>query len=297
MAIERKFVIENQRRILLKEFLMKESQRAGFGGIKIQRTPLGTLITLEVERPGLIIGKGGKRIKELTDTIASKFGLENPQIEIEEVSDSVALNANLMAQKVAAALERGWHFRRVGHSTVRRIMDAGARGCQVIISGKLTGDRHRMEKFTMGYIKYCGEVADRVMDVGIAVAKTKPGIIGIKVKIMGPDARLPDEIEILEEEKKETSKEIAERKAKMEKEEMLEKLEKIPVLDLPNMNKNILEEIDKAGIKNARQLYEVDINDLIEIKGIGIKRAEKLKEILKEVLKKDESKGDKSNEQ
>ncbi|MCD6222845.1 MAG: 30S ribosomal protein S3 [Thermoplasmata archaeon] len=294
MAIERKFVQENQKRVLLKEFLMKESERAGFGGIKIQRTPLGTLITLEVERPGLIIGRGGKRIKELTETIANKFGLENPQIEIEEVSDNAALNAQLMAQKVAAALERGWHFRRVGHSTVRRIMDAGARGCQVIISGKLTGDRHRTEKFTMGYIKYCGEVASRVMDEGMATAKTKPGIIGVKVRIMPPNARLPDEIDILEEAKEEAKE--TRTKAEIEKEEMLEKLESVSVDDL-GLNKLVLEELKKAGIKNARQLYEMDINDMIEIKGIGIKRAEKLKEMVKEVLKKYESEGDKSDEQ
>ena len=294
MAIERKFVQENQKRVLLKEFLMKESERAGFGGIKIQRTPLGTLITLEVERPGLIIGRGGKRIKELTETIANKFGLENPQIEIEEVSDKAALNAQLMAQKVAAALERGWHFRRVGHSTVRRIMDAGARGCQVIISGKLTGDRHRTEKFTMGYIKYCGEVASRVMDEGIATAKTKPGIIGVKVRIMPPGARLPDEIDILEEAKEEAKE--TRTKAEIEKEEMLEKLESVSI-DEWSLNKLVLEELKKAGIKNARQIYEMDINDMIEIKGIGIKRAEKLKEMVKEVLKKYESEGDKSNEQ
>ena len=294
MAIERKFVQENQKRVLLKEFLMKESERAGFGGIKIQRTPLGTLITLEVERPGLIIGRGGKRIKELTETIANKFGLENPQIEIEEVSDKAALNAQLMAQKVAAALERGWHFRRVGHSTVRRIMDAGARGCQVIISGKLTGDRHRTEKFTMGYIKYCGEVASRVMDEGIATAKTKPGIIGVKVRIMPPGARLPDEIDILEEAKEEAKE--TRTKAEIEKEEMLEKLESVSIDEL-SLNKLVLEELKKAGIKNARQIYEMDINDMIEIKGIGIKRAEKLKEMVKEVLKKYESEGDKSDEQ
>ncbi len=294
MAIERKFVQENQKRVLLKEFLMKESERAGFGGLKIQRTPMGTLITMQIERPGLIIGKGGKRIKELTEIIEKKFGVENPQIEIEEVGGNVALNAQLMAQKVAAALERGWHFRRVGHSTVRRIMDAGARGCQVIISGKLTGARHRTEKFTTGYVKYCGEVAKQVMEEGAAVAITKPGIIGVKVRIMPPDARLPDEVEILEEKKEEIKEEI--RKAEAKKEEALEKLEQMDVMDIPGIPSNVLTAIKKAGVKNARELYEMDINDLVEIKGIGIKRAEKLKEVLKEVLEKNESEGNKSNE-
>ena len=294
MAIERKFVQENQKRVLLKEFLMKESERAGFGGLKIQRTPMGTLITMQIERPGLIIGKGGKRIKELTEVIEKKFDVENPQIEIEEVGGNVALNAQLMAQKVAAALERGWHFRRVGHSTVRRIMDAGARGCQVIISGKLTGARHRTEKFTAGYVKYCGEVAKQVMEEGMAVAITKPGIIGVKVRIMPPDARLPDEVEILEERKEEIKEEL--KKAEARREEALEKLEAMDVMDIPGIPSNVLTAIKKAGVKNARELYEMDINDLVEIKGIGIKRAEKLKEVLKEVLEKNESEGNKGNE-
>jgi len=294
MAIERKFVQENQKRVLLKEFLMNESERAGFGGLKIQRTPMGTLITMQIERPGLIIGRGGKRIKELTETIENKFKVENPQIEIEEVGSGIALNAHLMAQKVASALERGWHFRRVGHSTVRRIMDAGARGCQIIISGKLTGARHRTEKFTAGYIKYCGEVAKEVMEEGMAVAITKPGIIGVKVRLMRPDAKLPDEVEILEEKKEEIKKEIT--KEVIEKEEALEKLEKIDVMDIPNMPSNILEALKEADVKNAREVYEMDINDLITIKGIGIKRAEKLKEVLKEVLEKNEGEGDKGNE-
>jgi len=293
MAIERKFVQENQKRVLMKEFLMKESERAGFGGLKIQRTPMGTLITLQIERPGLIIGRGGKRIKEITEFIENKFQVENPQIEIEEVEGSIALNAQLMAQKVASALERGWHFRRVGHSTVRRIMDAGARGCQVIIAGKLTGARHRTEKFTSGYVKYCGEVAKEVMDEGMAVAITKPGIIGVKVRIMRPDARLPDEVDVLEERKEEV-KQIVET---VEKEDVLEKLEKIDIMDIPDMPKNVLEALKKAGLKNAREVYEMDINDMVEIKGIGIKRAEKLKKILKEVLEKDEGEGNKSDEQ
>lgn len=77
-------------------------------------------------------------------------------------------------------------------------MESGARGCQVIISGKLTGERHRTEKFREGHIKYCGEPKQLFMKIGFAVAKKKPGIIGIKVQIMWPDARLPDEIRIRE---------------------------------------------------------------------------------------------------
>ena len=101
-----------------------------------------------------------------------------------------------MAAKVANALERGWNYRRAGNSMLQRIMDSGARGCQITIAGKLTGLRHRTEKFLSGHIKFCGETALELMDVGIAQAKLKPGTIGVKVAIMSPDAKLPDEIEV-----------------------------------------------------------------------------------------------------
>jgi small subunit ribosomal protein S3 len=197
MVAERKLITENIRRVLLKEYIMKETEKAGFGGLDIQRTPMGTRITLVAERPGMIIGQRGASIKDLTDVVENRFKFDNPQIEVQE-DPNPNLNPHIMAQKLASAIERGWHFRRAGHSTVRRIMEAGARGCQVIISGKLTGERHRTEKFREGHIKYCGEPKQIFMKIGFAVAKKKPGIIGIKVQIMWPDARLPDEIKVRE---------------------------------------------------------------------------------------------------
>lgn len=196
MAGERKIVTENIRRVLLKEHLIKKTERAGFGGLDIQRTPLGTRVTLLAERPGLVIGRRGKAIKALTQDMVTKFDFDNPQIEVEEVRNPSS-NAQIMADKLASALERGWHFRRAGHSTVRRIMEGGARGCQVTISGKLTGRRHRTEKFKQGHIKHCGEPKYIFMREGFAIAKVKLGVIGVKVLIMERDAVLPDEIEVM----------------------------------------------------------------------------------------------------
>lgn len=192
---DKRIIVENMRRVLLKEYLMKETSRAGFGGLDIQRTPMGTRVTLLAERPGLVIGRKGGAIKSLTEAVERQFRFDNPQIEVQEVA-SPALNAQIMAEKLANALERGWHFRRAGHSTVRRIMEAGAKGCLVVIAGKLTGQRHRTEKFKAGHIKYCGEPRNLWMDRGFAAAKLKPGIIGVTVEIMDPRAKLPDEIEI-----------------------------------------------------------------------------------------------------
>jgi small subunit ribosomal protein S3 len=197
MVSERKFIKENVRRVLLKEYLRAQTMRAGFGGIDIQRTPLGTHITLIAERPGLVIGRRGSTINELTRAVEEDFHFEHPQIEVSEVANP-ALNPHIMAQKLALALERGWHFRRAGHSTVLRIMEAGAKGCQVTISGKLTGERHRTVRFKQGHVKYCGEPKLEFMWDAYATAMKKSGMMGIKVQIMDPNARLPDEIDVMD---------------------------------------------------------------------------------------------------
>ena len=196
LSSERDFVRVNIRRQLLKEYLHRETQRAGFGGLDVTRTPLGTHITLIAERPGMVIGRRGATINRLTEEVQTKFGFPNPQIEVQE-ADVPALNPHIMVQKLAVALEKGWHFRRAGHSTVMRIMEAGARGCQVEIAGKLTGDRHRRVKFRAGHIKYCGEPKQQWMRISIGRADRKTGVMGLRVMIMDPAAKLPDEIELL----------------------------------------------------------------------------------------------------
>lgn len=271
MATERKFIQENTKRSLIKKFLLKEIEGAGFGSMSIQRTPIGTRVNILVERPGMVIGKAGVKIKELTETIQTKFNVDNPQIEIQEAGSSAPLNAQIMAEKLAEALERGWHFRRAGHSTVRRIMNAGAKGCQIIIAGKLTGARHRTEKFTEGHVKYCGEIAKIVMDEGFATAKLKAGVLGVKVRIMKPDAKLPDEIKLKElEPKKEKVVEKKERKeAKIEKKTDIKKLAKVK-----GIGPSVITKLEKAKITSLEELYDMDVDGIVSIEGIGKKTAE-----------------------
>lgn len=195
MTIVKEMLKERVRRVQVHDYVQKKTTRAGFGGLSIQRTPLGTHVRIAAERPGLVIGRKGSDIQRLTEELERKFGYENLQVEAGEVNN-FALNPLIMAAKVANALERGWNYRRAGNSMLQRIMDSGARGCQITIAGKLTGLRHRTEKFLSGHIKFCGETALELMDVGIAQAKLKPGTIGVKVAIMRPDAKLPDEIEV-----------------------------------------------------------------------------------------------------
>ena len=196
MTVVKEMLKERVRRVQVHDYVQKQTTRAGFGGLSIQRTPLGTHVRISAERPGLVIGRKGSDIQRLTDDLERKFGYENLQVEAGEVN-RFALNPLIMAAKVANALERGWNYRRAGNSMLQRIMDAGARGCQITIAGKLTGLRHRTEKFLSGHIKFCGETALELMDVGIAQAKLKPGTIGVKVAIMKPNAKLPDEIEVV----------------------------------------------------------------------------------------------------
>jgi small subunit ribosomal protein S3 len=283
MTGERKFIRENTNRILIKEFLIKKIEGAGFGGMNIQRTPMGTRINILVERPGMVIGKGGSKIKELTEAINNQFNVDNPQIEIEEAGSRASLNAQIMAEKLAEALERGWHFRRAGHSTVRRIIEAGAKGCQIIIAGKLTGARHRTEKFTEGHVKYCGETAKQVMDIGYAVAKLKAGVLGIKVRIMAPDAKLPDEIKIFI---PESEKPIDEKPEKIVEEKPTEKkitdIKKIR--EIQGIGPSVVKKFEKAGIKSIEELYEMDVDDLAAVNGIGGKTAENIVKNLKKLL-------------
>lgn len=276
MASERKFIRENTKRSLIKRFLLKEIEGAGFGGMSIQRTPIGTRVNILVERPGMVIGKGGSKIKELTETIHTKFDVENPQIEIQEAGAHAALNAQIMAEKLAEALQRGWHFRRAGHSTVRRIMSAGAKGCQIVIAGKLTGARHRTEKFTEGHVKYCGEVAKEVMDNGYAAAKLKAGVLGVKVRIMKPDAKLPDEVKLKIPEKKEekTEEKTAEKK----------KTDIKKITEIPGIGASIVKKLEKAKIGSLEQLYEMDIDGILSIEGIGKKTAETIIKNLKKLI-------------
>lgn len=205
MAVERKFVAEGVRKARVEKYLVKELKRAGYGGMDIARTPLGTQVTIFAEKPGIVIGKGGKLVRQLTQDLATNYGVESPQIEVQQVANP-SYNAQIMAERLANALERGWYFRKAGTSIIRRVMEAGALGCEVIIAGKLTGARARTQKFTEGYIKHSGEPSNTVVEKGYAVAIKKLGVIGVQVKLVPPDAKLPDHFVLLEQKREKQAK-------------------------------------------------------------------------------------------
>jgi SSU ribosomal protein S3P len=197
MADEQQFIENGLQRAQIDEFFQEELDRAGYGGMDIAKTPMGTQIVLKAEKPGMVIGKGGKNIRKITTTLTEDFGMDDPQVDVQEV-DEPDLNARIVADRLANALERGWYFRKAGHTTIDRIMEAGALGAEIVLSGKVTGARSRVEKFNRGYIKHNGEPAQDVVDDGQGVAVMKLGTIGVTVKIIPPGATLPDDFAIHE---------------------------------------------------------------------------------------------------
>ncbi|MBO4248622.1 MULTISPECIES: 30S ribosomal protein S3 [Halomicrobium] len=197
MADEQQFIEDGLQRTQIDEFFADELGRAGYGGMDVAKTPMGTQIVLKAEKPGMVIGKGGKNIRKITTTLEEEFGLEDPQVDVQEVEEP-DLNARIVADRLGNALERGWYFRKAGHTTIDRIMEAGAKGAEIVLSGKVTGARSRVEKFNRGYIKHNGEPAENIVDSGVGVAVMKLGTIGVRVKIIPPEAELPDDFEIYE---------------------------------------------------------------------------------------------------
>jgi len=207
MSVVKHFVTEAVKKTEIDEFLRNEFERAGYGGVDIAKTPLGTHIVVYAMRPGLIIGRGGETIKELATILEQKFQLPNPQISVAEI-EVPELNAYVIASRVTSALKRGVHFRRAGFWALQQVMEAGALGAEIIISGKLRTERARYEKFRAGYIPKSGEPALKYLHKAELHVQLKPGIFGVKVRIMPPEAKFPDQVQIIEEIPPETAEKI-----------------------------------------------------------------------------------------
>lgn len=179
------------------EYLAEKLKDAGFGGVDIAFTPMGTRVTIYAMRPGRVIGPRGRTIREISEELEKRFGVENPNVTVAEI-EVPELNPQVMAYRIAQALQRGVRHRRVAFWALRRIMDAGARGVEIEISGKLTSARHRTEKFSAGIMPKSGEPALKYIKVGKASVLLKSGVFGVKVKIFPSDAPMPEEITVAE---------------------------------------------------------------------------------------------------
>jgi len=228
--IERGFVKQKKKEHQIQEFISNSLSNVGHSHTKMMRTPLGEKIIIFASRPGLVVGREGKNIKKITATLKKKFNLENPQIEIQEV-ESLNLDAQIVAERIASSLERFGpaRFKGVGHKVMQEVMDAGALGVEIIVSGKIPSSRARSWRFYSGYLKKCGDIALVGVRTAYASAELKSGVVGIMVKIMPPETKLPDKIkltreveevveEVTEEEKIKEAKEKEEKKETVKEE-------------------------------------------------------------------------------
>ncbi len=187
------FINQGIKEAQIDEFIRKKFPLGDYSKTELQRTPLGLKILIYTNKPGRIIGKGGKNINDMTEAIKLRFGLDNPQLDVKVIKNP-NLDSRIVAKQISSALEKGYNYKKIGNLTMKRIMNSGAIGAQIVISGKLGGGKGVVGKFQEGYLKHCGEPARTLVDSGFEEAQTRPGKIGVKVKIMSKFQDITGEI-------------------------------------------------------------------------------------------------------
>ena len=191
MPIHKYFVQENARRSEIDEFLSQDLKRAGYSRVEMTKTPLGTRVVVYAAKPGLVIGRRGESIRDLTQVLEQRFGVQNPQISVATL-EAPELDAKVVASQIAMALQRGIHFRRAAYWALQRTIEAGALGVEISIRGKLTTDRARYEKYKAGYLPSVGEAISKLVRFAVVDTQLKQGLFGIRVRLMPPNVSLPD---------------------------------------------------------------------------------------------------------
>jgi len=219
---ERKFIKLKKEEYGIKQYIKRSLGKGKISNLNIEYTPVGEKIIISTSKPGLVIGRRGEKIDELTKFLKTKFKLENPHIEIKEIENPL-FDSQLVADEIAMALERmgNLKFKVIAYKKLQEIMNAGALGCELRLSGKLPSERAKSWRFSEGYLKKSGEPSKEI-ERAQAIALTKTGIIGIKVAIMHPKAKRYDNIEISEEIKNRVLK-----KSKDENKDLIKEKEEI----------------------------------------------------------------------
>jgi small subunit ribosomal protein S3 len=194
MLMKSFFVDYAVRKTKIKDFIKKYFPDESYSKIELERTPLGVKVVIHTDRPGRIIGVGGRKINEMTDRLKEEFKLENPQVDVKSI-EKPDLDAKIVAKKITSALERGYNYKKIGNIMLKRVMGAGAIGTEIVISGKLGGSKGRTGKFTDGYLKHCGQPAKDLVDHGFYEANTRPGKIGVQVSIMKSAPLIAEDVE------------------------------------------------------------------------------------------------------
>ncbi|MEI6058493.1 MAG: 30S ribosomal protein S3 [archaeon] len=193
---EKKFVGVRKDEFNIREFVRKTFGKGKISNVKIEYTPVGEKIIVSTHKPGLIIGKRGEKIAELTEVLKKRFKMENPHIDIAEISHP-EFDAQLVADELALTLERfgSLKYKSASYRLLEKIRNAGALGVEIRTSGRLPSERARSWRFAFGYLKKTGD-ASKVVDRAESVAETTKGVIGIKVAILAPTAKIHDKIDV-----------------------------------------------------------------------------------------------------
>lgn len=191
------FLSYGLKKVMVDEILAHYFKDAGYADVEIYKTPLGHRVVIYAEYPGRLIGRGGAILKKIAAVLEKRVGLENVSITVTPVADP-DLNARVVAFRIARALEKGIPFRRAMMFMLRQVMEAGAIGSEIVVSGKLRGERATYEKIRAGKVYKAGDPVDYVVDRAVAKAMLKPGVFGVEVVIVKPGARLPDQVEVKE---------------------------------------------------------------------------------------------------
>jgi len=206
----KKIVEEGLIKARVYEFLQGELDRAGFHGAKVVTTPVRDVVTLYVERPGLVIGRGGRIAKRLTEILKREFGFQNPYLRVEKVEQPF-LSASIVANYIARRIMRGERHKRAAFAALRRVMASGAKGVEIRIAGKFTGQRAREERFRAGVIYRCGEEPTSYVDYAVRHVMLPQGMLGIRVRIVKPvdESTMPDQIIVVPERVEEVLAELS----------------------------------------------------------------------------------------
>lgn len=203
---KRKLVADGVFYAELNEFFTRELAEEGYSGVEVRVTPTKTEVIIRATRTQEVLGENGRRINELTLLVQKRFKYAPGAIVLyaERVQDR-GLSAVAQAESMKFKLLNGLAIRRAAYGVVRYVMESGAKGCEVVVSGKLRAARAKAMKFADGFLIHSGQPVNDFIDIATRHVLMRQGVLGIKVKIMrdpatnktGPRA-LPDAVTIVE---------------------------------------------------------------------------------------------------
>ena len=201
-----KFVADGVFYAELNELFQRELSADGYSGVEIRKNGQKFQIIVRATRPTGVIGDKGRRIHELTNLLIARFGFTRDKIDL--FVEKVAMRGLCpvtQAESIKYKIAQGLPVRRAVTSVMRLIMESGAKGCEISISGKLRGQRANSTTYKDGYMIKSGAATRLFYSTAVRSVLLKMGIVGIKVIIMldtdpmgknGPAARIPDVVEI-----------------------------------------------------------------------------------------------------